>query len=215
MDKNAHTFLPLFPLELVVFPGEPLKLHIFEPRYKELIRECHEKHSTFGIPTYAHKSLSEFGTEMTVEEVLAVSKNGEMDIQTRGLRVFRIETFHRHVPGHLYSAAEVTFFDPENDPVSTPVEGLEEEWTRFHAILGTSAPNPDFSLPNLSYRIASEVGLTLEQKMKLLGMDRELERQAYILEHLRSVAPLLEAVEVTKRRIRGNGHFLKPPPIVY
>ena len=57
-------FLPLFPLKLVAFPGEELNLHIFEPRYKQLIRECEQNGTTFGIPTFLDNKVLDFGTEI-------------------------------------------------------------------------------------------------------------------------------------------------------
>ena len=83
-------FLPVFPLSLVAFPGERLNLHIFEPRYKQLIQDCQDEGKTFGIPAYIDDHLNEFGTEMELTSIEKVYEDGSMDIKTRGVQVFRV-----------------------------------------------------------------------------------------------------------------------------
>ena len=83
-------FIPIFPLSLVVYPGEDLNLHIFEPRYKQLINECYAENKPFGIPAVMKENVKEFGTLMEIKEIVNVDENGEMDIRTKGQKVFRI-----------------------------------------------------------------------------------------------------------------------------
>src|ERR1700743_1270818 len=105
---------PIFPLELVVYPGNDLNLHIFEPRYKQLIHYCAETKMPFGIPAVVNRSIGEFGTLMELVEITHLNTDtGEMDIRTRGLKVFRIERLEKLYPGKLYSAARVNY--PENE----------------------------------------------------------------------------------------------------
>ena len=82
------SFLPLFPLQIVVFPNENLNLHIFEPRYKELINECEKEGTTFGIPAFLKQKVMEFGTELEVIKVEKRYGKGEMDIKTKGIGLF-------------------------------------------------------------------------------------------------------------------------------
>ena len=81
-------FIPIFPLSVIVFPGENLNLHIFEPRYKQLITECFEQKKPFGIPAVVDKELKELGTLVEVSEIRKVYDDGKMDITTRGVKVF-------------------------------------------------------------------------------------------------------------------------------
>ena len=207
------TLLPLFPLELVVFPGEHLRLHIFEPRYKQLIAECRDDSAPFGIPAYINGGVAEYGTEMTLEEISKTYETGEMDILTKGRRVFHLEKFVRDVPGKLYSAGEVTFVDNLESVTGNPREALSERFRRLHELLETGYEREDFSSPNISFQLGQEVGLTLYQKVKLLSLTRESEREALILEHMDEVIPKLEAAGETKRRIQGNGHFHRFPTL--
>ncbi len=207
------TLLPLFPLELVVFPGEHLRLHVFEPRYKQLITECRDQKSAFGIPAYINGGVAEYGTEMSLEEISVTYENGEMDILTKGRRAFHLERFVRDVPGKLYSAGEVTFLENMETHSPTPKDALSQRFRRLHELLDTGYVRDDFAGPNLSFQLGQEVGLTLYQKVKLLSLERESEREALIVQHMDDVIPKLEAVGETKRRIQGNGHFHRFPTL--
>ena len=212
-DGEMKVFLPLFPLELVVFPGEHLRLHVFEPRYKQLIAECREGNTTFGIPAYINGGVAEYGTEMTLEQISKTYEDGEMDILTRGQRAFRLERFMRDVPGKLYSGGEVTFVENLESTTTVPKEALSQRFRRLHELLDTGYEREDFEGPNLSFQLGQEVGLTIYQKVKLLSLERESEREALIIEHMDEVIPKLEAVGETKRRIQGNGHFHRFPTL--
>ena len=105
-------FIPIFPLGIVVYPGEKLHLHIFEERYKQLIRECRDTGRFFGIPAVIQNKVCERGMLMQLKEIVQEYENGEMDIRTEGVRVFTVLEFIRNVPDKLYSGAIVTY--PEN-----------------------------------------------------------------------------------------------------
>ncbi len=81
-------FIPIFPLSIVVFPGENLNLHIFEPRYKQLINDCITNQKPFGIPTVLKENVAEMGTLVQIKEVTKVYDDGRMDIKTEGMAVF-------------------------------------------------------------------------------------------------------------------------------
>src|SRR5438067_144361 len=95
-------FIPIFPLALVVYPGESLNLHIFEPRYRQLIKDCLDNKKPFGIPPVIKEDVHEYGTLLEIAEVSKTYDNGEMDIKTRGIKVFRILEVIRSVPDKLY-----------------------------------------------------------------------------------------------------------------
>lgn len=210
MDENL---LPLFPLQLVLFPGEQLKLHIFEPRYKQLVAECVVTGQTFGIPTYFDKRVTEFGTEAVVREVYATYDSGEMDIRVEGQRVFHLERFVKQVPGKLYSGGDVTWLRQE--PAGPT--GMEEEiWALFnklHALLHTGHEREQVEVERLSFALAHELGLSLGGKLELLGTADEAGRQRIILNHLRETTTMLESLAEMKKRIQGNGQFHRFPEV--
>jgi Lon protease-like protein len=205
--------LPLFPLQLVVFPGEEVKLHIFEPRYKELINECRENQSTFGVPAYLDGRLADYGTELSLEKTFKTYPGGEMDVLTSGRRVFELKAFVRDVPDRLYSGGEVTLIENAPEEFGITVEELAHQFAVFHQLLGTGHTLENAEGPNLSFRIGHAIGLNLAQKVQLLSMQKESDRQLFILDHLNRMNKTLQAADETKRRVRGNGHFTKPPKL--
>jgi Lon protease-like protein len=106
-------FIPIFPLGIVVFPGEDLNLHIFEPRYKQLITDCFAEARPFGIPTVLKNGLSERGTLVEVKEIVEVYDDGKLDIKTKGVSIFRILEVVKSIPDKLYSGAIVNY--PKNE----------------------------------------------------------------------------------------------------
>ena len=112
-------FLPLFPLNVVAFPGEQLNLHIFEPRYKQLIAEIAQTNGTFGIPLFVNGRVAEYGTEMQLTNIEKVHPNGEIDIKTKGLRVFKMLNFFAKTPNKLYPSGMVEFIDDVDNHTRT------------------------------------------------------------------------------------------------
>ena len=102
-------FIPIFPLGIVVYPGEELNLHIFEPRYKQLTKECAEQKKPFGIPTVIENKVQDFGSLVSIVEISKIHDNGEMDIKTVGGKVFRILELIKDIPDKLYSGAIVNY----------------------------------------------------------------------------------------------------------
>jgi Lon protease-like protein len=199
-------YLPLFPLNLVAYPGERLNLHIFEPRYRQLVGECVADGTTFGIPTYLNGALLGCGTEMEVVEVVTRHDNGNLDIKTRGLRVFRLTSFDNPAPGKLYAGGKVSRWpEPEEHPYVMPelVALVQRLYRVFDAELKA---HPNRSQP-YSYQIGHGVGLPTEAEYQLLTMEEEAERQDFLYEYLQTVMPVVENMERTKERIRMNGHF--------
>ena len=82
-------FVPIFPLSIVVYPGEDLNLHIFEPKYKQLIKECFDQKKPFGMPVVIKNKVNELGTLVDIVEISKVYDTGEMDIKTKGQKVFQ------------------------------------------------------------------------------------------------------------------------------
>jgi len=206
----TREFLPLFPLELAVFPGEKLKLHIFEPRYKQLINECRDDDMMFGIPPFVDGRLAEYGTKMRLLNILSVDDAGEMDIVTEGVSAFHLDQFVRVVADKLYSAGYVTLLDNDDQTLPETTATMARLFARFHELLETGYERDSFDGRNISFQVAQEVGLTIPQKVELLSLGKEAERQDAIVNHLRTVIPMLDAAKESKKRVRGNGHVINP-----
>lgn len=217
LAKNPYLFgvmektLSLFPLNLVVYPGEDLNLHIFEPRYRQLINECLEEERTFGIPAFINNKLPGFGTEMHVTTLHKRYSDGRMDIKSKGLGVFRLVNFENPLPGKLYAGGEVELIDSD-DGFSAHATALTERLDRLYDLLQMEQ---DYSatVENLSYKVAHRVGLSVEQEYELLTLETEAERQLFLIQHLNTVLPVIADMERTKQRIRMNGHFKNLDPL--
>jgi Lon protease-like protein len=201
-------FIPVFPLGIVVYPGELVNLHIFEPRYKQLINECYTEAKPFGIPAVIDNRLSEMGTLVRITELVKVHENGEMDIRTEGLKVFRVLELIKSVPDKLFSGAIVNYPDNIEGPGSRDLmEKVVNAIRELHRLLNIEKrfQKPDEELA--SYDIAHHVGLSLEQEYELLGLLREEQRQEYIKRHLGKVLPVIAEMETLKEKVKLNGHF--------
>ncbi len=200
-------FIPIFPLGLVVYPGESLNLHIFEPRYKQLIQECHAAKKPFGIPTVINNKLQEFGALVEIAELTKLYDNGEMDIKTKGLKIFRILELIKDIPDKMYSGAIVTY--PDNYGYSNPdtMRKLMASIRELHGLLKLSK---DFKKPDeemVSYDVAHHIGLSPEEEYELMGLMDEKQRIEYIKRHLIKVIPMVSGLEQLKEKIKLNGHF--------
>jgi uncharacterized protein len=200
-------FIPIFPLSIVVYPGEQLNLHIFEPRYKQLINECYNDGRPFGIPTVIKNQVAEMGTLVKILRVVKVYDNGEMDIQTTGERIFRILEVIKAIPEKLYSGAIVNYPDSEDEGKRELMQKVVNGIRELHRLLNISK---DFKKPDeelTAYDVAHHAGLSLEEEYELLGLLKEIQRQEYLKRHLSKVLPLIAEMEALKEKIRLNGHF--------
>ena len=201
-------FIPIFPLNVVIYPGEILNLHIFEPRYKELVKECFENKKPFGVPAVINGNVAEYGTLVTIKEIAKEYDNGEMDIVTNGTVVFRILEIIKKIPDKLFSGAIVNYPDNSElylrkDLMQVVIKAIRE----LHRILNISK---DFHKPDEdlnAYDVAHHAGLSMEEEYELLGLFREEQRQEYLKRHLGKVLPVVAEMEVLKERIMLNGHF--------
>ncbi len=200
-------FIPIFPLGIVVYPGEELNLHIFEPRYKQLITDCRENKKPFGIPAVIENKMNDMGTLVELMEITKEYDNGEMDIKTRGVMVFRILETVKSVPDKLYSGAIVNY--PDNfkngsgNLMKTVIAGIR----KLHAILKVNKNFPSAEEDIQSYEVAHHAGLSLSEEYELLELMHELQRQEYLKQHLQKVLPVVTEMETLKDRIQLNGHF--------
>lgn len=200
-------FIPIFPLGVVVYPGEALNLHIFEPRYKQLIQECQAEKKLFGIPAIIENRLQDYGTLMRLTEVTTVHDNGEMDIKTEGEKVFRILEVIKEIPDKLYSGAIVNYPANYEQGSAEVMRRVVASIRELHRLLNVTK---DFkkSDPELkTYDVAHHIGLSLQEEYELLNLLSERQRQEYLRRHLTKVIPLVAEMESLKEKVKLNGHF--------
>ncbi len=204
-------FLPLFPLKLVAFPGEQLNLHIFEERYKQLVSECIEENKRFGIPAYLNNQI-ECGTEMSVERVGKTYSDGQLDIVTVAHRVFKVVEFYRVAPSKLYAGGDIIFLDNISDVDLAKQQQMVALTLELFDVLSLS---DNFALGDQisAFDIGHKIGLSNQKKYELLQIERESDRQQFVIDHLEASIPVIRDMENARERIRMNGHFQKFDPL--
>lgn len=200
-------FVPIFPLALVVYPGEALNLHIFEPRYKQLITDCFAEGKPFGIPVVLKNGIAEMGVLVHITEIVEVYDDGKMDVKTKGLKIFTILEITGEIPNKLYNGAVVSY--PENEINPKPFVSFKilDSVYILHRLLNVSKNFKTKVSEILSYDIAHHAGLALEEEYELLGLFNEDQRLEYLRRHLEKVIPVVAGMEQLKQKIELNGHF--------
>ncbi|HMG14632.1 MAG TPA: LON peptidase substrate-binding domain-containing protein [Saprospiraceae bacterium] len=207
--------LPMFPLQIVVYPEETLNLHIFETRYKQLINECNDLGNTFGIPPYINNKIEQIATEL---EILSIEKrypNGELDVKLKAIGIFHILEFFPVSANRLYPGAEIEKIENDTDYDLS----IAKEIIKKMAILFESLKiNKDLDLNAdtfSSYQVAHHLGFSIEQEYTLLCISDENTRQHMVLEHLNSILPVVVDMEKIRAKAAMNGSFqhLIPPSL--
>jgi Lon protease-like protein len=199
------TLLPLFPLDLVLLPGTPLPLHIFEPRYQEMISECLDRNLHFGVVRGKDQELAEIGC---TAEILTVTKkypDGRMDIVTQGRTRFEVIQLNQE---RAFLQAEVLYLQDELGRASTQEIA---HVTKLHGeIMNLAGAEPDKSAGigegQLSFHLAASLPLDLDFKQTLLGMKSEAERLRAIISFFEAILPTMRRTVHVRRKAGGNGH---------
>jgi Lon protease-like protein len=200
-------FIPIFPLSIVVFPGEQLNLHIFEERYKQLINECYAGKKAFGIPSVIKDRIAEMGTLVKITEMAKVYDDGRMDMRAEGISIFKILEVVKKIPDKLYSGAIVNYPHNETHRQLSKMRQVITAIRELHRLLKI---NKEFNKADeqlSSYDLAHHAGLTIEEEYELLDLLREDQRLEYLKRHLRKILPMIAGIEAIKDKIQLNGHF--------
>lgn len=201
--------LGLFPLNLVLFPGVRLPLHIFEPRYKALINECLERGVRFGINLSDDGHLHPIGCSATVVEVVTRHADGRMDIIVEGTgRYNLLEIVPSDAPYAVGTVEE--YHDASSAYDGELLHGVLESYNRVVTMVyGLSAPT--YSSEEIqdmpSFAMAPKSGLSTSQKQMLLEMQDETLRLVLLKEHYRDVLPAVKRAEAIQRVVRNDGYL--------
>jgi len=205
--------LPLFPLQLVVFPNEKVNLHIFEPRYKKLIRHCEENGENFGITPHINGKVIDAGTELALISIYNLQIDGSCDVELLGKRVFHVVDFIFPDKQDEYLKGKIELLP--NFPISELQFQtiLLSKLNQLFELLEIKKKLPVVPEKLVSYDFAHYVGLSIHQELELIQIPVENERLKYLIKHLDIFIPHVLEVNNIKERARLNGHikYLKPP----
>ncbi len=196
--------LALFPLDAVLFPDAPLPLHIFEPRYKEMVRDLLESREQFGVVRTTSGGFEQIGCTAEIVAVAKQYEDGRMDIVTEGRERFEIVQVDMTKP---YLRAEVSFIEdePERPPEEEVVRLLEMQREMLQ-LLDANAEVPDADDRQLTLTIAAAMPFDLDMKQKLLSSRSEPQRLTAMIEYYEKVLPSLRRTVKARKKAGGNGH---------
>ncbi len=183
------SLLPIFPLELVLLPGVPLPLHIFEPRYKEMIAECLEQNKPFGVVRASSDGVADIGCTAEIMSVTKKYDDGRMDILTRGVERFEVIRVNED---REFLQAEIAVVQDEDEP-GKPAAQMVTQAVRLHAeiarLAGAEPSGPDEHADNLSFLLAGSLPLDLDFKQSLLSTLSEAKRLEAVVGYLEAILP--------------------------
>jgi Lon protease-like protein len=195
--------LGLFPLGLVLLPTERIPLHIFEERYKELIGECIEHESEFGLVYTDDQGIRDVGTRARVTEVLTRFEDGRLNVLVEGGERFRLDEL---TDGPSYATGQVSAVDDNGEAAEGAA--IEEALRTFGAlreITGSDVDVPDPETPHLSFALAAKVELPPGEKLALLHEVSERRRMEMVQDLLEEAVLTAQRVRRAARRAATNG----------
>ena len=201
--------IPLFPLNVVLLPGADLPLHIFEPRYRKMVRDCLDNKTEFGMLLALVDGVAGTGCTAEILEVVKTYDDGRMDILAVGREPFRVVELFTEDP---LLEGSVDYLDDRYAPDSPETQkSLVEIYEACHTLIFGDYPRDDEApdgQQQFSYVIASKLPMDLLWKQRILELRTEAERQERLLAYLRDWAPHLQKVETQHRRAAGHGSGL-------
>jgi Lon protease-like protein len=204
--------LPLFPLQVVLFPRTPLPLHIFEERYKQMIADVSRSNSEFGVVLAGEKGIVNTGCTATVEKVLKKYPDGRMDLVSIGRRRFEIIMLNDEKP---YLRGAVEFFDDDaTDPL--PPEVRERVLHSYNDVCSVQENEPmhepELSDPQLSFQLAQVVP-DLDFRQMLLATRSEADRMRRLAEFFPNYSSRQRQIRHARAVAPTNGHAKRPPGV--
>jgi Lon protease-like protein len=193
----------LFPLELVLLPTERVPLHIFEPRYKELIGECLAGDGEFGLVLTDDRGLREIGTRAAVTEVLDRFPDGRLNVVVEGRERFKLL---RLTDGRPFQTAEIEeVSDEEDDVAEADVERALEHFRNLREISESQVEEPEPESGQIAFQLAARVDFGAEVKQQLLELRSEAARLRIVTELLENAVETMALERRVRERASGNG----------
>ena len=199
----------LFPLELVLVPTERVPLHIFEPRYKELVGECIERDEEFGIVLAKESGdIHHVGTRAAVTEVLQILPDGRMHVVVDGRDRFRLLEVDHERSFDTATVEEVA--DAADPPDFDDLERVFSTFKRLQETVGAPGEPPDPSSPLFDFEIIGRVDFSTKTKQELLELTSPRTRIARLGVLLERALAALEIEQELRQRAHGNGKVVPP-----
>jgi Lon protease-like protein len=193
--------IPMFPLNMVLLPGETKTLHIFEERYKQLVADCLDNEAHFGIPFMHQKAMGDYGIEVKISNVIKLYENGELDIAIEAIRVFKIIGFSKVLIPKLYGAGVIQFEEEITEKPSHLLQELTKEymWVSQENIIPIDA----FDHSNV-YGIARLLDLSELEKYELIKAKSAVNKEEYLKPKIKLFIHLIKTENELKTKFVLN-----------
>lgn len=202
--------IPLFPLNLIIFPNSRYPLHIFEERYKKMIKQCLKEESGFGIVAPKANELAKIGSYVVISHVLKKYKNGELDIIVEAKKRFSIKNIFTHPDGYLIADVE-DYFDIQPDANPNLVNEMEQMFEKIVNKYDLELEDTFWARYNSaklkSFKLAEKSGLTLEQQQTLLNLRDENRRISFLINHFEKLDEEINKNIELRNIILGDGYL--------
>ena len=199
--------IPLFPLNVVLMPGTPLPLHIFEERYKQMVNECLDSGMEFGMVLADESGTRRVGCTARIVELVQHYEDGRLVILVEGSRRFRLKNI---LAGKPYYVGDVEYLE---DEPGEDITSLAEECVALlervveAATEGSVGIEIESPYRNLSFAIAGRIEFDLETRQQILELPTERGRLEKIKELLAEAADRLEREHQARKKAEKNGHL--------
>jgi Lon protease-like protein len=197
MTPNQLT-LPAFPLKTILLPGEATKLHIFEERYKELVKDCLDNNASFAIPFYENGKMSDFGCEVKIKNVIKDYADGKKDILIECVSIFKIIEYSETLSPKLYGAVLIEF---ERQNTAIHNSNLQDAIIHYFSTVQNKMIDYDTMNKLSVYNIAASLQLSSQEKLDLISSSN---KQAVLLNQIKFITHIVNAEQQLNNRFMFN-----------
>lgn len=190
--------LPMFPLNMILYPGETTKLYIFEDRYKQLVDDCLDNNASFGIPYLEKGKMHKFGSEVKINRILKTHENGGMDILIEGVSMFELLEFSEVLKPKLYGAGLIASLNINQKILLNNLQDAVVNY--FGTVQNKLIDYETVSKLNI-YSVASALQLTNPEKYRLLAARNQ---QLHLLSLLNFIIHIINTEQQLKDRFIDN-----------
>jgi len=201
----------LFPLKIVLLPEALLTLHIFEERYKVLIKDCWTHNKPFGVNLKISSKIYDVGCTAEINDITKTYEDGRMDIIISGLKKYKLLNYDKSAKGYL--VGEIKYINDEfkedidQKTLWNCVDIYNQIATTVNSITIEKLNQDDMKTKYPSFLLAQKSGLDITQRQVFLEMDSENKRLYYLLEHFQKILPVITDAEFVTRIIKNDGYY--------
>jgi Lon protease-like protein len=215
LSITAVDILPLFPLNVVLFPDSAIRLHIFEERYRILIGQClASPGKEFGINLLAGKEFSRIGCSAVVTSLIRRYDDGRLDVLVEGKRRYALQRVEENAAPYLMG--QVSYLKEERAEINSVL--AKDVVVLYNKLIDVAYNGtlprlaPDHTANGIAFHVARKAGMELQQRQKLLELNSENQRLALLHEYLSGVVPKLHQAQEVQRVISCDGYVLPQNP---